>query len=575
MLSNLAAHDDVFNPSFVDGGVLLPYNVHPGQSKQTISQTLDHLLASKSARILWIEDSTIVDLPEGPYFLQGKNLHQAWRLYSDEFSSFTAGVVPNDDEDGGPYRFQPLQAGGTSGLYGAVAVPSRLYFPLSQDKPLNGLRVALKDNFHLDGTYTTLGSRAYTELYGTQNTTAQFVKTLIDQGAQIVGKTKLSAFATAEVPPEKTIDYLAPFNPRGDGYQGPSGSSSGAGSSIASYDWLDVSLGTDTSGSIRMPAASYGLWGMKTSHDSFDLTGVVPSVPRYDVLGILTRSADYLQRILALSSTSRAEKGYPKVTKIIYPTDWFPMANEAQQRMQDEFLTILEEYTGVKHTKVSLTDLWSSTAPEEHRKTTLSDYLKTSSAHPFYYDGYHVFDDFRAEYQEKFGKKPFVSPHVARRWKTGEETSKEERDTAINEIVTFRKWIIEQVLSPQAEGTIMMIPLGRPGNNPRYVVPPQPSGPETFAGYDLVPFATMNGIPQVIIPIGQNPYESPASGRTEHAPIVATLASVEGSDAFLLHVAKEALKKAGWPTEVLTGRYALPYGNSSRNTEDNASREKL
>jgi len=120
-----------------------------------------------------------------------------------------------------------------------------------------------------------------------------------------------------------------------------------------------------------------------------------------------------------------------------------------------------------------------------------------------------------------------------------------------------------------------MIPLGRPGNNPRYIVPPPASGPETFAGYDLIPFATMNGIPQVIVPIGQNPYESPASGRTEHAPIVASLTGVAGSDAFLLHVAQKALEKAGWPTEGLTGRYALPLGHSTRNTEDVSPKERL
>ena len=184
-----------------------------------------------------------------------------------------------------------------NGIYGAIAVPSRLYFPLSRTRPLNGMRVSVKDNFHLDGVVSTLGSRSFTALYRTQNSTAHCIKDLMDQGAQIVGKAKLSAYASTEVPPEKTIDYLAPFNSRGDGYQGPSGSSSGVGSSVAGYEWVDLALGTDSkllqgahltpylaytstaSGSIRMPAATYGLWGMKTTNDSFDLTGVEPSVP--------------------------------------------------------------------------------------------------------------------------------------------------------------------------------------------------------------------------------------------------------------------------------------------------------
>ena len=108
------------------------------------------------------------------------------------------------------------------------------------------MRISIKDNYHLAGITTTLGSRSFTELYGEQQHTSVFVQHLIDLGATIIGKTVLGAYAGSEVPPEKCIDYFPPWNPRGDGYQGPSGSSSGAGSSMASYDWLDASFGTDS-----------------------------------------------------------------------------------------------------------------------------------------------------------------------------------------------------------------------------------------------------------------------------------------------------------------------------------------
>jgi Asp-tRNA(Asn)/Glu-tRNA(Gln) amidotransferase A subunit family amidase len=143
-------------------------------------------------------------------------------------------------------RFEPLHAGAYSGLYPVVGVPSRLYSPPCPEKPLNGVRFSVKDNHDLAGIQTTLGSRSYTKLYGPKKQTAALVKKLLDLGAVIVGKTKMGAYTGSEVPPEKCIDYLAPWNPRGDGYQGPSGSSSGAGSSVASYEWLDVALGTDS-----------------------------------------------------------------------------------------------------------------------------------------------------------------------------------------------------------------------------------------------------------------------------------------------------------------------------------------
>ncbi len=68
----------------------------------------------------------------------------------------------------------------------------------------------------------------------------------------------MSAYAGSEVPPEKCIDYFPPWNPRGDGYQGPSGSSSGTGSSAAGYDWLDIALGTDSQSMNPSVRASLG-----------------------------------------------------------------------------------------------------------------------------------------------------------------------------------------------------------------------------------------------------------------------------------------------------------------------------
>ncbi len=75
--------------------------------------------------------------------------------------------------------------------------------------------------------------------------TAKSIQKLIDAGAEIVGKNKLSSFAAREAPTE-SVDYQAPFNPRGDGYQYPAGSSSGSAAAVASYDWLDFAIGTDS-----------------------------------------------------------------------------------------------------------------------------------------------------------------------------------------------------------------------------------------------------------------------------------------------------------------------------------------
>src|SRR5687767_15981396 len=72
------------------------------------------------------------------------------------------------------------------------------------------------------------------------------------------------------------VSQLAPFNPRGDGYQDPSSSSSGAGASIAAYEWLDIAIGSDTGGSIRGPAGVQGLFGNRPSTGLVSLDNVMP-----------------------------------------------------------------------------------------------------------------------------------------------------------------------------------------------------------------------------------------------------------------------------------------------------------
>lgn len=134
----------------------------------------------------------------------------------------------------------------SDGLSRTVAVPSRLYSQMSNDKPLSGKRISVKDNFRLAGIKTTQGNRAFVDTYGPENTTAEYIQLLIKMGAVIVGKTKMCAFASSEEATDQWIDFHAPFNPRADGYQSPSGSTTGGAAGLASYEWLDFSVGTDS-----------------------------------------------------------------------------------------------------------------------------------------------------------------------------------------------------------------------------------------------------------------------------------------------------------------------------------------
>lgn len=163
---------------------------------------------------------------------------------------------------------------------------------MTKEKPLAGMRITVKDNFRLTGIKTTQSNRAFVSTYGPESETAAYVEKLISMGAVIVGKTKLWAFASPEEATDQWIDFHAPFNPSADGYQSPSGSTTGGATSLAGYDWVDFSVGTDSvyqfplfrliltcvaSGSVRWPAAWNGLFGLRVTTDATSLAGVYAS----------------------------------------------------------------------------------------------------------------------------------------------------------------------------------------------------------------------------------------------------------------------------------------------------------
>ena len=111
------------------------------------------------------------------------------------------------------------------------------------------------------------------------------------KGAIIVGRTKSSQFANGESATADWVDQMCPFNPRGDGYQQPSSSSSGSGASIAAYEWLDNTIGSDTGGSITGPAGVQGVYGMRPTFGAISLQGAIPLQATQDTAGAFDRSA--------------------------------------------------------------------------------------------------------------------------------------------------------------------------------------------------------------------------------------------------------------------------------------------
>ena len=151
--------------------------------------------------------------------------------------------------------------------------------------PLHGVPIVIKDNIHVSGLPTTAGSAALAAWVPSQD--AEIVKRLKAAGAVVIAKTNLHELAAGIT----TIGSAGgqsrnPFDPA----RTPGGSSGGTAASIAA-SFCPLGLGTDTCGSIRIPAAHCGLFGLRPTQGLSPMAGIVPLSSSQDVVGPLARSA--------------------------------------------------------------------------------------------------------------------------------------------------------------------------------------------------------------------------------------------------------------------------------------------
>ena len=302
--------------------------------------------------------SSALTIPSGPYLLNSEgSLYQPYRLYSDFAGAFTQPLISI-----GNSSYAPLPASIAGIDSPTVGVPSRLYYTKTTDEPLAGVRLGVKDIYDVAGVKTSDGNRAYYGLYPPRTANALAVQKLIDAGAIIIGKMKTSQFANGETATADWVDYHSPFNPRGDGYQDPSSSSSGPGAGEGSYPWLDLTIGSDTGGSIRGPSQVQGLFGNRPSHGLVALTGVMPLAPELDTAGFLTRDP-----VIWAAAGKALYDGLPFYTK--YPkkllTLGFPQASSTAPAdvLTLGFLGKLQAFLSASVTVFNTTTAWAVTKP--------------------------------------------------------------------------------------------------------------------------------------------------------------------------------------------------------------------
>lgn len=555
--------DDVFTPAFL--GAVLVRGFKPDNLTTTFFN------ASRSSVLVGLESRIV---PSGPYFFEqasGK-LYPVYRLYSDFAGAFTQPLLQKPDG-----TFQPLSAQVAGLVSSTVGVPSRIYYTPSSEKPLAGARVGVKDIYSLAGVRQSNGNRAWYNLYGENNVTGTAVSRLIDAGAIIVGLQKPSQFANGETATADWVDLHSPFNPRGDGYQDPSSSSSGAGASIGSYEWLDLALGSDTGGSIRNPAEVQGVYGSRPSHGLVELDHVMSMSPVLDTAGVLTRDP-YLwdranQALYSTNYTSFHGKSVRYPSKL-YTID-FPTTNDsAADALLARFQSRLAAFLNTTATPLDLPADWSSQppsgAPANVSLETLLNLtypmLITKQQIPL------VRDPFYADYAGTYGSRrslitltntqaakhdgrvPFVDPVPLSRWNWSMAYPDSALDEAIHNKTLFMDWIAEKYLTPISDpeqcSSSLIAYVGTDGSQTaRNVYRSLPGAP---SGYSKFLISNMASVPDFVIPVGEIEAYSTITQHQEKFPVAIDVLAAKGCDGLLVRLAQDLLE-AGIISAPLSG----------------------
>jgi aspartyl-tRNA(Asn)/glutamyl-tRNA(Gln) amidotransferase subunit A len=191
----------------------------------------------------------------------------------------------------------------------ALAAAAEQAFKAGADTgPLQGIPVSLKDLYALRATPTYAGTPS--RLGGEWEEEGAVVRGLGAELAVVVGKTHTVELAFGGL--GTNAHWGTPCNPwDARQHRVPGGSSAGAGVSLAEGSAL-VALGTDTAGSVRIPAAMTGCVGLKTTHGRWPTDGIFPLAPSLDTVGLLARSAaDAAYAFASIESATRAKAAVP------------------------------------------------------------------------------------------------------------------------------------------------------------------------------------------------------------------------------------------------------------------------
>lgn len=360
-----------------------------------------------------------------------------------------------------------------SPLYRSAFVPHDLAEPIAGTArgPLAGLTAAVKDMYDIAGYRVSSGNPTFLETYPPATKTAGCVQRILDAGATVIGKTICDEFFFSVT--GTNAHYGTPVNPRAPARL-PGGSSSGSASAVASAA-CDFALGSDTGGSVRIPASFNGLYGLRPTLNRIDLSGVQAMAPSFDVPGWFAASPGVFRKVGAVLLDEQRVPA--RLERLIALEDAFAEADsDVADLLRSALEFILDDLPTLAHAHISLEgfDPWREA-------------FRTIQG----YEVWQTFGNFVTR------QRPTIGPGVRERMEFSARVSEAEMQAARRVHARAR----EHILQTAKPGTILALPTA-PCVAPLIDTSPEEMDQFRTRVMRLTCTAGMAGLPQVNLPIG-------------------------------------------------------------------------
>jgi len=377
-------------------------------------------------------------------------------------------------------------------------VPHDLTAPI-EGRPggvLEGFTAAVKDLYDVAGYRTSAGSPEWLESSQPAAKHAGAVDKLLDAGATIIGKTVCDEFFYSIT--GANAHYGTPINPRAPSRL-PGGSSSGSAAACAAGA-CDLALGSDTAGSMRIPAAFCGLYGIRAGQERFNMAGAAAMAPSFDAGGWFSASPGLFRRAGDVL-LEPGERPAP-IGQMIILDDGLENADEAVGTVVKAVLAAARAHLP--------TPSYERAAPDG--LDSWREAMRVVQGHEVWTS----FGEFITDRQ------PNLGPGIRERMELAAAISDDEAEAAseVTEQATHR---MHELAAP---GTVIALPTA-PSIAPLLTTPGD--GLESFRvrGMRLICMASISGLPQVSIP----------AGTVDGAPIGLSFIGWPGSEEALLSLA--------------------------------------